>query len=577
MEFVGFVILPEIFGLAIIGISDREIAKYVALGASLITLAMLPLFSSPGSFSWFSFDGIEFQLSMAAGALNQLLLWIVALLSPIVLFYSFGFISLPSEQKRYYVEMLIFISSMLLVAMSSNLLTLFIGWEIMSVSSYLLVGFWYFKEKATKAARNVISTVIIGDISMFASLVIIGALSGSLNFPVAGVQWPLALKAASIFLLIALFVKSAQFPFHEWLPDAMEGPAPVSAMLHSATMVKAGVFVAMLLFPLFLYTHTSYLMLVFGLITAFISTFNAMRETHIKRVLAYSTVQELSLMFVAIGSNALLAAAYFFLVQSFYKALLFLASGAIMNATGKENLKDVSGLSSNRVALITTAFGVLSLAGFIPFSGFFANLELNAALGTNVIVYSLISVLSFLTSFFIFRWFAMCVKPAKTERERINYLGIPRSMLASMSVLATFTLVAGAILLYMPSLMKGVPYFAYNVPHTTLFDFFMLLLVVSIGSLISIFIYRNGELGNKLDAMQTTKEMKMLYAYLAYFFILISEGVYLFDYLLGTFFDSIGEAASDLGDAVRKLSTGNAVFYALLAVLALVTIVIVVR
>jgi NADH-quinone oxidoreductase subunit L len=577
MGFVGFTVLPELIGLALLAVLDDGKAKYVALGASLFSLVMLPFFSAPGAINWFSFGNIQFQIAMSAGALNELLLWLVAVLAPIVLFYSFGFITLPSEQKRYYAEMLIFVASMLLVAMSASFITLFIGWEMLSVSSYLLVGFWYFKEKATKAARSVISTVLIGDIALFASLVIIGMSLGSFNFSALNAHASLALRLASLLLLVALFVKSAQFPFHEWLSDAMEGPAPVSAMLHSATMVKAGVFVAMLLFPFFLSLHVSSLMLVFGLITAFIATFNAMRETHIKKVLAYSTIQELSLMFVAIGSNALLAAAYFFLIQSFYKALLFFSSGVIMNATGKESLKEVSGLSSNKLAFITTIFGVLSLAGFVPFSGFFASIGISSSLSSNMLVYALISLLSFFTSFFIFRWFAMCAKPARTERERLLYLGLPKSMLASMSVLAAFTLLASVLALYLPGLLKSAPYMAYNLPHPTPFDAIIAMLAISAGSLVSLFLYRKGELGNRLNAIQTTKEMKAFYAYVAYFFMLLGEGVYLFDYLLSSFFDFIGVETSNLGNAARKLATGNVLVYALLVVLALLVVVLVVR
>jgi NADH-quinone oxidoreductase subunit L len=139
---------------------------------------------------------------------------------------------------------------------------------------------------------------------------------------------------------IAIFTKSAQFPFHEWLTDAMEGPTPVSAYLHSSTMVKAGVFAAILLFPPLPGNGMLPIILVFGIITAILSTFGALRELHIKKVIAYSTIQELSIMFIAIGSGALLAAVYFFFVQTFYKALLFFSAGNIMEATGSEYIPD---------------------------------------------------------------------------------------------------------------------------------------------------------------------------------------------------------------------------------------------
>src|SRR5271157_4909707 len=304
-------LVPLVVAIAAIAASrSRKSAKYVALGASLASLALFPLVSGgTESFGWLSLGNAALDITVSVAPINSLLLLIVLLIGPIVLLYSFGFMEFPSEQRRFYLEMLAFEAAMLAFAMSGSFVLLFIAWEFLSVTSYLLIGFWNVREGANRAARKAVTMVLIGDLALIGAMAILLVTFGTLDFSgiagaAQGVQVPLSAVA---LLIVAILAKSAQFPFHEWLPDAMEGPAPVSAFLHSSTMVKAGVFVSILLFPLFASSGTLPVLFYVGLVTVILSTLNAMRERKIKRVLAYSTVQELGLMLMAVGSGALLA------------------------------------------------------------------------------------------------------------------------------------------------------------------------------------------------------------------------------------------------------------------------------
>jgi len=285
-------LIPLLVALPIIALmrESKRIA-YTAIAASIASLALLP-FVNLGTFSidWFNVGGFEFSLVSSVSELNIVLLILVFLLAPVIYTYSLGYIKNRSEFKRYYIEMVAFTVAMASFAIAGNFIFLFIAWEFLSITSYLLIGFWYRKRNAAIAARKAITIVFIGDISLLASIALFWNVYGTLTFSSINATGGIASSAAVLLLIIAIFTKSAQFPFDEWLPDAMEGPVPVSAYLHSATMVKAGVFAAMVLFPIFAHTHKLTYFLTIGMLTAAIATTNAMREKHIKRVLAYSTL-----------------------------------------------------------------------------------------------------------------------------------------------------------------------------------------------------------------------------------------------------------------------------------------------
>jgi NADH-quinone oxidoreductase subunit L len=366
----------------------------------------------------------------------------------------------------------------------------------------------------------------------------------------------------------------------------MEGPTPVSAYLHSTTMVKAGVFAAIVLAPILYAANAMMFLFAIGMLTALFGMFNAMRERHIKKILAYSTVQELGLMFMAVSSNALLAAVYFFFAQSFYKALLFFGSGVVMKANDdKEDIEDLSGMKKNRIVYITTLFGVLALAGFIPFDGFFANVGIAAVFSMNLVVYAVISLISMGTSFYIFRWLIVQNKKTVNPRALLNYNSVPGSMSYSMLVLAVITVLAGVAFLLLPGLLsnanlvtsgKGV---SLGIP-----DMAIETVLVAAGALLGYFVYRKRKVvetkkkagsapARSYEFVYTAGIFNNAYAKVAAFVEVVAGGASRLDVKLNDAFDDLGNIALGSGNRMRKLANGGINTYVLIFVAGLLIIV----
>jgi NADH-quinone oxidoreductase subunit L len=437
--------------------------KYIALVAALATLALAALIfvspNAPQSFQWFSLGNLAFNISTTAAPINLMLLMLVSVITPLIFLYSLGFMTVPTEQARFYFEMCVFAAAMILFAISANFITMFIAWEMLGLTSYMLIGFWYKKEHAPTAARKAITTILIGDILMLIGILLIGATYGTFEFStILATPASPSLTIALVFILFAAFTKSAQFPFHEWLSDAMEGPTPVSAFLHSSTMVKAGVFLIAVLLPLYVSANLLPVILAIGLVSALIGVSNALTDRHIKKILAYSTIEDLGLMFVALGLGSLPAAIALFFVQTFYKALLFMSAGAIMKANDdKEDIYKIYGASLNRYLFAAMAIGVLSIAGIFPLSGFFGKAMVESAAMPNIIAYTLILIVELGTGLYIFRWMFVVSRKSYEQSSmlKLNYGSIPKSMTAPMYMLAAAVIVASVAYLYLPGYTNG--------------------------------------------------------------------------------------------------------------------------
>jgi NADH-quinone oxidoreductase subunit L len=488
------------------------------------------------------------------------------------------------------VEMLAFEAAMLAFAMAGNFILLFIAWEFLSLMSYLLIGFWHYKERATSAARKTITIVLIGDVCLLASIIILQSAFGTLTFSdiisqLNSVQVP---GVVGILLVIAIATKSAQFPFHEWLPDAMEGPTPVSAYLHSTTMVKAGVFAAIVLFPILQATNSMPLLFTLGTITALYGMFSAMQETHVKKVLAYSTMQEIGLMLAAVSVNALLAATYFFFAQSFYKALLFFSSGVVMKANEKENLNELSGIRRNRLVYVATLLGILALAGFVPFDGFFAGIGISSTFANDPFVYLLMSLISLGTSFYIFRWFLLQDKRASNPRIMLNYNSVPNSMTYGMVLLAIMTVVASAAFFLFPDILSGVEVISMSVNQAPgLMDAAIETVLVAVGAFVCYRIYKQPKAAANAKSkpaaripersykfMHTGKTFNDVYSGVADIVYLFAGGALMFDAFLGDFFDWIGHITMKSGLVVRRLAAGGINSYITVFVIGLILVLI---
>ncbi len=584
------VLLPLVIGLAAVALLKvRMKSGYIAAMASFVGLALLFLVQQgTQTINWFSAGSFAFPLTVTIAPLNFILLGIVFFVGGIIYLYSTSFMDTLSEQKRFYAEMLGFQLSMAVFAMSGNFIILFIAWEFLSLFSYLLIGFWHRRESADRAARLAITTVLIGDLALLASIVILWNVFGTFDFAAILSAIPshisLTLYGAVALLVLAIFTKSAQFPFQEWLPEAMEGPTPVSAFLHSTTMVKAGVFVAIILFPLISAAGLLRIMLVFGIITAAIATLNAAKETQIKRVIAYSTVQELSLMLVAIGSGAIIAAIYFFIVQSFYKALLFFVSGAVMKATKEDQLERTSGLNANGLLYLSALFGVLSVAGIIPFSGFFAAAGIGNSLLSNIAVYAIVSVIGLGTSFFIFRWFFLVSKPDKSARSLLRYKALPKPMIYTTLALAVLALTGSAIFFYITGFLGGSSlYLKSSSPLSVgILDILDVTLLAAVGALISYLLYKSAASGRAVKrrggALNSIAYSHRIFIFLnnasARFLYEVSDGVAAFDAYLNEALDFFGHGTVVLSNGLRRISVGGINAYALIFAIALLVVLV---
>lgn len=570
-------IVPLIIAMALIGIiPSQSMPKYLALIASLASLGLLFLVPyGVYNLDWFTVGNTGIGISSSINPVSMLLLVVVLLVAPIVFLYSLGFMRKPSEQRRFYIEMLAFEAAMLVFAMSGNYITLFIAWEFLSLMSYLLIGFYHQREEASRAARKAITIVLLGDLAILAALVILWNATGSFSFAALPSN-PVSLYAAASLLMIAIFTKSAQFPFQEWLPDAMEGPTPVSAFLHSATMVKAGIFALIILYPLFSAAHMLSVFLWVGIITVILSTLNASKEKQIKRVAAYSTVQELGLMMIAVSIGAITAGIYFFLMQSFYKSLIFFSAGAVMESSGEEDLEKTSGLGQNKLVYLTTLFGVLSLVGFVPFSGFFAAIGIGSS-ATSIPIYIFLSVIGFSTSFFMFRWLFMASKKSSNPKAERAYATIPRSMVIAMAILAILTLAGSVGFFYLPRFLNVQNFYLNGFLgslHANFYDPIIETALAILGLLASYIVFvHNKKLYNSLiPIVYNSAAMNWLYSYFARLVYWFAEGVGSFDAYVNDSFDDIGKAIRLSGSGIRRFAVGDINLYVAVFSLALVAV-----
>lgn len=567
---------------------NASLSKYVALAGTLAALILLPLVSyGQQSIPWFSAAGYQIAISVSVAPLNFILLAVVLAIGPLVFVYSMGYMDKLSEQRRYYTEMLAFEAAMATFAVSGNFILMFIAWEFLSLTSYLLIGFWNSRDQANRAARKAITTILIGDLAFLAAIVLFWSMFGTLQFsqilPAIATAPAARLYAAVLLLLAAVFTKSAQFPFHEWLIDAMEGPTPVSAFLHSSTMVKAGVFMVMVLYPLFSAPQISGIIMAIGAVTAIIATLAASREMHIKKVIAYSTIQELSLMLVVISTGAVAAGAYFFFVQSFYKALLFFIAGIAMKATGSEQLDKVAGLSSSRIALVSALFGALSLAGFLPFSGFFAASSMASALYGNLALYAIVSAISMLTSFYIFRWIYYLSRKTRTYPAALSYMAQPASMVYPPAILAAATLAVSVLFFYFNGFVSGGAANA-QIPGAltlTMGDSVVLTALAAVGAAAAYGFYWKGSAARadsrgSMRMVHTGHAVNLAYNAASSFTVGLCEGVAVFDRFVSDGFDRFGRLTVASGYSIRRASVGNVNSYALIFAVSAAVIFVVV-
>ncbi|PJZ53370.1 NADH-quinone oxidoreductase subunit L [Leptospira adleri] len=364
-------------------------------------------------FPWFEAGGLKVSLAYQVDQLSLYMILIITGIGSLIHLYSIGYMKEDPGFTRYFAYLNLFIFAMLNLVLAENLILLFLGWEGVGLCSYLLIGFDYHKDSAANAGMKAFITNRIGDLGMLLGIALVFWFTGSLSFTEIAEAIPevpsfrYILPIAAVCFFIGAIGKSAQIPLHVWLPDAMAGPTPVSALIHAATMVTAGIFLIARLNPIFLSApQVGQWIVIVGSVTAFLAATVGLFQNDIKKVLAYSTVSQLGYMFVAMGAGAYVAGLFHLMTHAFFKALLFLGSGSVIHALHHEqDLRNMGGLKNQmKITWITFLVGSLAISGIPPFSGFFSKdliLEKSYAYGT--LFYGLGIVTALLTAFYMFR------------------------------------------------------------------------------------------------------------------------------------------------------------------------------
>lgn len=338
-------------------------------------------------YDWMVVGKLHMEVGFMIDGLSALMMTVVTFVSLAVHIYTIGYMADDDGYQRFFSYISLFTFSMLMLVMSNNMLQLFFGWEAVGLVSYLLIGFWYTKPTAVFANMKAFIVNRVGDFGFILGIGLLAAYTGSLNYTeifakgpelallhLPGTDWML-ITVACISLFIGAMGKSAQFPLHVWLPDSMEGPTPISALIHAATMVTAGIFMVARMSPLFELSNTALsFILVIGAITALFMGFLGVIQNDIKRVIAYSTLSQLGYMTVALGASAYSVAIFHLMTHAFFKALLFLAAGSvILGMHHDQDIRHMGGLRKYMpITWITFLIGTLALTGTPFFSGFYS-------------------------------------------------------------------------------------------------------------------------------------------------------------------------------------------------------------
>ncbi|KNZ34295.1 MAG: NADH:ubiquinone oxidoreductase subunit L [Methylibium sp. NZG] len=376
-------------------------------------------------YEWMVLGGLKMEVGFLIDGLSAMMMCVVTFVSLMVHIYTIGYMQDDPGYQRFFSYISLFTFSMLMLVMSNNFLQLFFGWEAVGLVSYLLIGFWYTKPSAVFANMKAFLVNRVGDFGFILGIGLIVAYAGTLNYTEAfaqagsltkmtlpGTGWML-ITVICICLFIGAMGKSAQFPLHVWLPDSMEGPTPISALIHAATMVTAGIFMVARMSPLFELSDTALsFVLVIGAITALFMGFLGIIQNDIKRVVAYSTLSQLGYMTVALGASAYSVAVFHLMTHAFFKALLFLAAGSvIIGMHHDQDIRNMGGLRKYmRVTWITALLGSLALIGTPLFSGFYSKDSIIEALHATHIAgssFAYFAVMAgvFVTSFYSFRMY----------------------------------------------------------------------------------------------------------------------------------------------------------------------------
>ena len=458
-----FLPLLSVAVITLFTLHSKALSSLISIGAVAAGFVLTCLFvnangihySGETSVNWLTIGGLNVDFGLKLDALSMMMLFVVTGVGGLIHIYSYSYMDEDAGKARFFAFLSLFTFSMLGIVLANNFIQIFIFWELVGVSSYLLIGFWFEKPSAGDAAKKAFITNRLGDFGFLTGILMVWGLLGSLNFSVlqnAMVANPAALGASATIAGLLVFCgaagKSAQFPLHVWLPDAMEGPTPVSALIHAATMVAAGVY--MLCRTLFLYNADALHVIAYiGGFTALLAALMAVQQNDIKRIIAYSTLSQLGYMVMAVGLSGPTPAMFHLTTHAFFKALLFLSAGSvIIGMHHEQDIWHMGGLKKKMpVTFWTFTIGALALSGIPPFAGFYSKDSILAQCleQKNYLLFAVAVFVAGLTAFYTFRlFFVVFFGKEKTDHAKHAHES-PLIITAPLVILAIFATIGGFI------------------------------------------------------------------------------------------------------------------------------------
>lgn len=588
----------------------------VAFGLSVATFFQIKQSGVPVNviiFDWISVGSFHIPFAFLVDQLSSIMLLIITGVGFLIHLYSIGYMHDDKGFGKFFAYLNLFVFFMLLLVMGSNYVVMFIGWEGVGLCSYLLIGFWYTNPSYADAAKKAFVMNRIGDLGFLLGIFLLVNSFGSVAFAdifpkavsVVGGGAPIVL--ITLLLFVGAVGKSAQLPLFTWLPDAMAGPTPVSALIHAATMVTAGIYMIARSNILFtLAPDTMEVIAIVGLATAAFAALIALTQTDIKKVLAYSTVSQLGYMFLGLGVGAYTGAFFHVLTHAFFKALLFLGAGSVIHAMGNEqDMRKMGGLKGKiKVTFITMLVGTIAIAGIPPFSGFFSKDEILAAAFAHSTTFYVVGVITAgLTSFYMFRMMYLTFwgKFRGTHEQEHHLHESPANMTIPLIILAILSAIAGMI--GVPAVLGGhhelgaylAPVFEqstkllgeHELSHNTewiLMGTSVLIALLAMG-------YAYSKYVSKAHVPVSDEEERPTLANLSYHKFYIDElydkvirkpldAISVFFYKvveqlgIDGFVNGLGKGALDTSKGLRLLQTGNVGFYIFMMVVGIIAILV---
>ncbi len=462
------------------------LVSIIAMATALVLSIIITMgqISNPQTYqfsaAWLHLGPVKMDMGVLINQLSAIMLIVVTTVSLLVQIYSVGYMKGDEGFSRFFSFISLFSFSMLGIVVANNLIQIYIFWELVGLCSYLLIGFWYQKPEAAEAAKKAFVVTRFGDFGFLVGILILSFSAGTFDFLevqkfVSGGGLDATMLTVVVLLLFCGAVgKSGQFPLHVWLPDAMEGPTPVSALIHAATMVAAGVFMVARLFGIFSLSPEAMLVIAYiGGFTAFFAATIALTQNDIKRILAYSTLSQLGFMMLALGAGGYTAGMFHLFTHAFFKALLFLGAGSVIHAIHTNDIFKMGGLHKKMPITCWTFFiAALAISGIFPLAGFWSKDEIFVTLvdSGNKWLYYIAVITAFMTAFYMFRlWFVTFLGEPRDKHAYDHAHESPLVMTAPLMVLAFLAVTAG--LIGMPWLKENIYTFLYHGhPHHVVFN-----------------------------------------------------------------------------------------------------------